>query len=331
MDSNRITPPPLPHHRCPPAPVRTRSEASGTRPHHSYRDSPGNEITPCRSNIRTPLDTDASRASNICLVAPLFLCANSSFCVFQNKLSCGAAPHFHPALSHSQFPYVHISPFPAPGSPSPPLLPSSQQPVSLHAHLLPSIDNIPDGAPLLATHRQINRCNNTPINSNYTLISPGRSLAGAGGVRGYAAVVKWLGVFQRRIKSHVCAYINVCRAGVFNWAHFAFTWSLDPFKGNVAVKITRWISPRPLPDPPAAFVFPQQSHSKCGKLNGGFQSARCNITRHYDQTPHPPSLQDIKTLHKHFWLLLFVGCDCLNSSPALLQELLKCWWKWLEG
>lgn len=53
-------------------------------------------------------------------------------------------------------------------------------PVSLHAHLLSTIDNIPDGAPLLATHGQINQSNNTPINSNYALISPGRALLGAG-------------------------------------------------------------------------------------------------------------------------------------------------------
>lgn len=53
-------------------------------------------------------------------------------------------------------------------------------PVSLHAHLLSLTDSIPDGAPLLATHRQINQSNNTPINSDYALISPGRTLHGAG-------------------------------------------------------------------------------------------------------------------------------------------------------
>lgn len=50
---------------------------------------------------------------------------------------------------------------------------------SLHGHLLPKTDNIPDGVPLLATYRQISQSNNTPINSNYTLISPGRSLQDA--------------------------------------------------------------------------------------------------------------------------------------------------------
>ncbi len=67
-------------------------------------------------------------------------------------------------------------------SPQPdlPLLPFSWLPLSLHAHLLSTIDNIPDGAPLLATHGQINQSNNTPINSNYAMISPGRALLGVG-------------------------------------------------------------------------------------------------------------------------------------------------------
>lgn len=85
---------------------------------------------------------------------------------------------FHPVIYLSHLAFLHISPS---WLPAPPLLSFfSQHPVSLHAHLLPTIDNIPDGAPLLATHRQINWSNNTPINSNYALISPGRSLLGAG-------------------------------------------------------------------------------------------------------------------------------------------------------
>lgn len=47
---------------------------------------------------------------------------------------------------------------------------------SFRGHLLLKTDNIPDGVLLLATHKQINQSNNTPINSNYTLLSPGRSL-----------------------------------------------------------------------------------------------------------------------------------------------------------
>lgn len=69
---------------------------------------------------------------------------------------------------------------------------SPRLPVSLHAHLLSLTDNIPDGAPLLATHRQINQSNNTPINSDYALISPGRTLHGAGKD---VALVEWSGVF----------------------------------------------------------------------------------------------------------------------------------------
>lgn len=52
--------------------------------------------------------------------------------------------------------------------------------VLLYKHLLPTTDSIPDGAPLLATHRQINQSNNTPINSNYALISSGRALLETG-------------------------------------------------------------------------------------------------------------------------------------------------------
>lgn len=116
----------------------------------------------------------------------------SHFCFFLTNLSFPVFQHESNTLiplslsSHSplapSFP-SHLSPF----SPS-----FSWLPVSLHAHLLSTIDNIPDGAPLLATHRQINQSNNTPINSNYALISPGRALLGAGKD---AAVVKWLGVF----------------------------------------------------------------------------------------------------------------------------------------
>lgn len=43
-----------------------------------------------------------------------------------------------------------------------------------------TIDNIPDGAPLLATHRQINRSNNTLISSNYALIRPERTQLATG-------------------------------------------------------------------------------------------------------------------------------------------------------
>lgn len=104
--------------------------------------------------------------------------ANMSFSVFQHEsntpipLSLSSRSHFSPSFPS------YLSP------PSSPLLPSpsffSWLPVSLHAHLLSTIDNIPDGAPLLATHGQINQSNNTPINSNYALISPGRALLGAG-------------------------------------------------------------------------------------------------------------------------------------------------------
>lgn len=106
--------------------------------------------------------------SSSSLVAAFLLLANLSFLVFQNELNALIALAFIlQSTSPTSLSFI-----------SPP--PGSQRPVSLHAHLLPTIDNIPDGAPLLATHRQINRSNNTPINSNYALISPGRSLLGAG-------------------------------------------------------------------------------------------------------------------------------------------------------
>lgn len=105
--------------------------------------------------------------------------ANTSFSVFQHEsntpipLSLSSRSHFPPSFPS------YLSPPSSPLLPSPSFFPGFQ--FSLHAHLLSTIDNIPDGAPLLATHGQINQSNNTPINSNYALISPGRALLGAGG------------------------------------------------------------------------------------------------------------------------------------------------------
>lgn len=114
--------------------------------------------------------------------------ANLSFHVFQLEsnnlipLFLSSHSHFSPSPPSYLFPFFF----------KPSLSFLTWLPVSLHAHLLPTIDNIPDGGALLATHRQINQSNNTPINSNYALISPGRALLVMGKD---VAVVEWLGVF----------------------------------------------------------------------------------------------------------------------------------------
>lgn len=108
------------------------------------------------------------------LIPAFFPHANLSFPVFQDESNNLIALPFIP---QSHLPFLHIFPSLLPALP---LLPFSWLPVSLHAHLLSTIDNIPDGAPLLATHGQINQSNNTPINSNYALISPRRALLGVG-------------------------------------------------------------------------------------------------------------------------------------------------------
>lgn len=108
--------------------------------------------------------------------------ANLSFTDFQHESknkSFSSLPFIPQSLPPSHLPFLHI-PHPLLPTPSPPSPSFFWLPVSLHAHLLPTIDNIPDGAPLLATHRQINQSNNTPINSNYALISPGRALLDVG-------------------------------------------------------------------------------------------------------------------------------------------------------
>lgn len=156
----------------------------------------------CQNNSHltylTSPQTDTSWATNIlnpqsCLISPFFpppslICPSLPFNMNQKLLFLFP---FHPTVT-SHLHFLHIfPPYPSPLQ-ALPLLPCSWLPVSLHAHLLSTIDNIPDGAPLLATHRQINQSNNTPINSNYALISPGRALLGA---EKDVAVVEWLGVF----------------------------------------------------------------------------------------------------------------------------------------
>lgn len=103
--------------------------------------------------------------------------ANMSFSVFQHESNTPIPLPFIPQSLLTFLSFISLSP-PSPLLPSPSFFPGFQ--FSLHAHLLSTIDNIPDGAPLLATHGQINQSNNTPINSNYALISPGRALLGAG-------------------------------------------------------------------------------------------------------------------------------------------------------
>lgn len=116
-----------------------------------------------------------------CLIFSFFsllICPSLSFNMNQTLLF--RFP-FHPtATSHLLLLHIFPPSFPAPSPPSPPSPSFSWLPDFLRAHLLSTIDKIPDGAPLLATHRQINRSNNTPINSNYALISPGKALLGAG-------------------------------------------------------------------------------------------------------------------------------------------------------
>lgn len=115
-----------------------------------------------------------SDAHSLIYSFPLLICPSVSFGTTRT-LSL-LFPFLLTIKLHRSHSYISPS-FPAPSAPSPffSLLPNL-----LHTHLLPKTDNIPDGVPLLATHRQINQSNNIPINSNYALISPGRSLLGVG-------------------------------------------------------------------------------------------------------------------------------------------------------
>lgn len=184
IERNLITspqPPPLP------ASVRNRTEAEeqGHINHKGILPGARSLSQLCQNNIQTtvvtslyPRWTHPEPQTYVLLLSGFcfFFLANLSFPVFQDESNDLIALPFIPqSLPH--LPFLHIFPSLLPALP---LLPFSWLPVSLHAHLLSTIDNIPDGAPLLATHGQINRSNNTPINSNYALISPGRALLGAG-------------------------------------------------------------------------------------------------------------------------------------------------------
>lgn len=100
--------------------------------------------------------------------------ANLSFLAFQQE-SNNLIPGAFIALSFKSFPpcsqQLALLPFF-------PRLPGFQA-ASAHTFCLRLITSLME-TPLLATHRQINRSNNTPISSNYVLIRPGRTQLAAG-------------------------------------------------------------------------------------------------------------------------------------------------------
>lgn len=212
IEGNLITSPQPP---LAPAPVRNRTEA-GEQDHINHkRILPGARSLSqlCQNNIQTTVvtllhlrwthpkpQTYSMSSSYLVSASSSLICPSLSFRMNQAIVLLFLSSHSLTLLSFISSPPC-----------SQPFLSFlfSWLPVSLHAHLLSTIDNIPDGAPLLATHGQINQSNNTPINSNYALISPGRAPLGAGTD---IAVVEWLGVFKYRIKKHVCAYIYMCVA-----------------------------------------------------------------------------------------------------------------------
>lgn len=144
IERNLITspqPPPLP------ASVRNRTETEeqGHINHKGILLGARSLSQLCQNNIQTtvvtslyPRWTHPEPQTHVLLLSGFFL-ANLSFPVFQDESNDLIALPFIPqSLPH--LPFLHIFPSLLPALP---LLPFSWLPVSLHAHLLSTIDNIP--------------------------------------------------------------------------------------------------------------------------------------------------------------------------------------------
>ena len=171
--------------------IELRPEEQGHINHKRIHRGADHTHNSVRTTSRHYFTSEGHQHLNPQLQIPALICPSLSFNMNQTLLFLF---HFHHYLSPVSFPPLPL-----------PLFPFSCLPVSLHAHLLSTIDNIPDGAPLLATHRQINQSNNTPINSNYAEISPGRALLGAGIGGGSCRVI---GCFSAELQD-VCLCIHL--------------------------------------------------------------------------------------------------------------------------